>query len=161
MVRMKTKTARDFLLEKISDFEKSDPQQFWKLLNKLKAKKKDVPNTEMISWEDYSKELHNVPLVSQNDRDSEFEDSLEKQVEMSLQNKTHIHILDHTITMSELRQSVAKLKNNKSSGPDLVRNEMIKFASSEFLYCIRKLFNNILKNSFMVAWSYCTYFQKW
>ena len=52
--------------------------------------------------------------------------------------------IDHDfITVSDLEQAIAKLKNNKSSGNSFITGELLKTlsASPQFMACIHFMFN--------------------
>ena len=49
--------------------------------------------------------------------------------------------MDSVIKDKEIQCSITKLKNNKSSGLDGIRNEMINSGADILLPCLNKLFN--------------------
>ena len=55
--------------------------------------------------------------------------------------------LNHEISTTEIHNTIKQLKNNKSPGPDLVINEMIKAASDSIVPSLYYLFNKILSSS--------------
>ena len=57
--------------------------------------------------------------------------------------------LDYPITELEIRTAVKKLKNNRSSYSDKIRNEMIKASLNEMMPVYHKLFNNVLNGGSM------------
>ena len=57
---------------------------------------------------------------------------------------TRSHSLDYLITESEIRTAAGKLKNNKSSFSDKIKNEMIKSSLNELMPVYLKLFNTVL-----------------
>ena len=54
------------------------------------------------------------------------------------------HPLDYLITESEIRTAAGKLKDNKSSFSDKIKNEMIKSSLNELMPVYLKLFNTVL-----------------
>ena len=60
-----------------------------------------------------------------------------------------IHALDYLINETEIRIAVKKLKNNKSSFSDKIKNEMIKSAVNELMPDYLKLFNTVLRSGIM------------
>ena len=52
--------------------------------------------------------------------------------------------LDVRISLSEIRKGIRLLKNGKSSGPDLLLNEFIKYGNDDLLQYLHGLFNKIL-----------------
>ncbi|EDO31203.1 predicted protein, partial [Nematostella vectensis] len=62
--------------------------------------------------------------------------------------------LDFPFTPQEIEKVVKGLKNNKSSGPDNILNEVIKAISSALLPILVKLFNKILESGeFLTVWA--------
>ena len=59
------------------------------------------------------------------------------------------HALDYLINETEIRIAVKKLKNNKSSFSDKIKNEMIKSAVNELMPVYLKLFNTVLRSGIM------------
>ena len=55
-------------------------------------------------------------------------------------------LMDSVIKDKEIQSSISKLKNNKSSGLDSIRNEMIKSGANILLPCLNKLFNLIFSS---------------
>ena len=56
--------------------------------------------------------------------------------------------MDTVIKDKEIQNSIAKLKNNKSSGLDSIRNEMLKSGANILLPCLKKLFNLIFSSGY-------------
>ena len=54
--------------------------------------------------------------------------------------------MDTVLKDEEIQNSISKLKNNKSSGLDSIRNEVIKSGANIFLPCLNKLFNLIFSS---------------
>ena len=62
--------------------------------------------------------------------------------------------MDDIIKDEEIKNSISKLKNNKSSGLDSIRNEMIKSGANILLPCLNKLFNLIFSSGhYPSAWA--------
>ncbi len=55
--------------------------------------------------------------------------------------------LDNDFSIEEVRQCLKCAKNGKASGPDKIRNEMLKAGDSDFQNTLRHIFNAILKSS--------------
>ena len=62
---------------------------------------------------------------------------------------TQSHVLDYIITELEIRTAVNKLKNNKSSYSDRIKNEMIKSSLNELMPIYLQLFNAVLTSGTM------------
>ena len=62
--------------------------------------------------------------------------------------------MDTVIKDEEIQNSFSKLKYNKSSGLDSIRNEMIKSGANILLPCLNKLFNLIFSSGhYSSAWA--------
>ena len=98
----------------------------YKFLNSLKKEEFAIdPDT----WYDHFRNLNSVK--------SKFDERLE-QLNQVLENDKQtrtFHLMDTVIKDKEILNSIAKLKNNKSSGLDSIRNEMIKTSVNIFLPC--------------------------
>lgn len=57
--------------------------------------------------------------------------------------------LDFLFTQNEIKQSILKLKNGKSAGPDLILNEFIKTNHNTLLPTLTNFFNILLQNGKM------------
>ena len=142
LVKNKYQDMRVKLLKQISNSQDSNPQEFWKLVNKLKGAKKENSNPiPMDEWETYFKSLHQTSLVTNPN------EAFTKYVNDMLKFNTGIKsdLLDAPIDSGELLRSVKKLKKGKASGPDDIMNEMIKSGGKPLHECLLKLFNMILK----------------
>jgi hypothetical protein len=51
--------------------------------------------------------------------------------------------LDYKVTNQEIFKAINKLKNGKTSGLDLVLNEMLKAGQITLIGCLNKLFNSL------------------
>ena len=56
------------------------------------------------------------------------------------------NFLDNIFKDKEIQKSISKLHNNKAIGLDTIRNDMLKQGLTDFLLCLRKLFNFILSS---------------
>ena len=62
---------------------------------------------------------------------------------------TESHSLDYLVTEIEIRKATKKLKNNKSSFSDRIKNEMIKASLNELMPVYLQLFNAVLSSGTM------------
>ena len=112
----KAKILNDFV-----DLEKSNPKEFWNLIDKFKneggAPSEKSGNISPEHWSSYFKRLLNSNKVDCTLDDSEF-------LHFSSTN-----IPDHQIKMCEIQAAMKTLKNNTSSGLDRISNEMLKQSS--------------------------------
>lgn len=124
--------------------ESNDPKAYWNLVNSLRREQDNSNGPELSidtnTWYDHFKNLNSVK--------SKFDERLE-QLNHVLKNDNQTNtftFMDTLIKDREIQTSIAKLKNNKSSGLDSIRNEMIKSGSTILLPCLNKLFNLIFSS---------------
>ena len=86
-----------------------------------------TPPISEEKWMSHFRSLHsNEPL---NEQQEAIIDQLQKSKDIT----TRSHSLDYLITESEIRTAAGKLKNNKSSFSDKIKNEMIKSSLNELM----------------------------
>ena len=90
---------------------------------------------------------------------SKFNDRLEKKnsTKLGTNHMRTFKLLDASIKEKEILNSISRLKTNKASNLDGIKNEMIKSDASTFLPCLIKLFNLIFSSGFYPsswAWDY-------
>ena len=101
-------------------------------------KETSPPPISEESWLSHFQSLHsNEPL---NSHQEAIIDELTRLEDATTQS----HALDYLITEFEIRTAANKLKNNKSSYSDRIKNEMIKSSLNELLPIYLKLFNAVL-----------------
>ena len=54
--------------------------------------------------------------------------------------------MNNSIKEKEVQQAIKFLKNNKSTGPDKIKNELIKYGCGELTKCLSQTFNKIFEN---------------
>ena len=85
-----------------------------------------------------------VNLNSVEDKFKDRCDILDKKLETS--NEVTFNLLDSTIKDKEIQDNISKLHNNKATGLDTIKNEMLKHGITEFIPCLRKVFNLVLSS---------------
>ena len=107
-------------------------------------KEASIPPVTEENWMSHFQSLHsNEPL---NPHQEMITNQL-RNLEQELTSQTHA--LDYLINETEIRIAVKKLKNNKSSFSDKIKNEMIKSAVNELMPVYLKLFNTVLRSGIM------------
>ncbi|KAK7497058.1 hypothetical protein BaRGS_00011794 [Batillaria attramentaria] len=109
---------------------------FTTIIEKLRAKHGEELAIQVI-YEDQER----------NDFDALFNRLYESESEMSDGNdiqQTQDDILDSTITESEVREAIKKLRSNKAAGPDGIVNELLKTIVNQIAPFLTILFNNLL-----------------
>ncbi len=128
---------KDNILESLSNNKSSSNINFWEKFKKLDIQKEpDVNCIDPKSWFEYYKDLNKCKIVTSNE-----EKNFLNNKENSLANED---VLDHEITISEIKHCISKLKSKKSGGTDLVNYEMIKLVKNILVGYLQKLFNVIL-----------------
>ena len=67
-----------------------------------------------------------------------------EEIEPEFSFKNADNLFNHNFTPSEVSKLLRNLKNNKSSGPDQILNEFLKYSPPNFIDMLTKLFNVIL-----------------
>ena len=81
---------------------------------------------------------------------SKYDERLEQlnQVLKNDKQKRTFNLMDTVIKDKEIQNSISKLKNNKSSALDSIRNEMLKSGANILLPCLKKLCNLIFSSGY-------------
>ena len=130
------------MISQLDELETKDPKTYWKLVNSLKDESDSESPEKSIdsnTWHDYFVNLNSVE-----DKFKDRCDILDKKLETS--NEVTFNLLDSTIKEKEIQDNISKLHNNKATGLDTIKNEMLKHGITEFIPCLRKLFNLVLSS---------------
>ena len=153
LVKYKKRKYREGLTNMLSSAMENDPQTAWKIINELKNNSLPADKAEKINrnqWFTHFRDLlHSNTNQIDNDRQNTIKDEL-FQYENSFQSGT----LDYEITEKDIIDACKKLKNNKASAYDMVKNEMIKSALPFKKHTVVKVFNKLLQEGqFPVSWT--------
>ena len=142
-VKRKYRETKNRLMNKIIQAEVDNPKEFWKLLSKLKNNR-DLGSSpiSLNDWSEYFCSLHNNSLAK--NCDEKFIDAVHNRLNILLKIDKKGDPFGQNISIDEFRETVKKLKSNKSCGPDGISNEMIKSGMIQLSNCILKLFDMIL-----------------
>ena len=132
--RVKTK-ERSIIVQELRKTKCSDPKTYWRILNGKKTKP-EIPITLNKFYDHFKQLATDDTLVNNN---NEYENT---ETDFS-------YILNDPITEEEVLKNIKKLKNNKSSGTDMIINEYIKITESILLPLYIKFFNKILDSGVM------------
>ena len=121
------------LINKISNYQERDPQNYWKMVDELrKLEQRNINDAEKIDPDVWLHHYKNLLWVNNiNVRDDELKESLNK-----IESEEFFSELDYEITNKEIESAVKTLKNNKATGLDGNSNEIIKnifLPSSQFI----------------------------
>lgn len=152
LLKFKKKNYTKNVFSKLDELESNDPKAYWNLVNSLKHENENHNGPEMNiqsdTWQDYFQNLNSVQ--------SKFDERLTNLNKILVEDKQikSFTLLDATIKDKEIKNSINKLKNNKASGLDTIRNEMLKSGASKFLPCLTKIFNLIFSSGcYPTSWA--------
>ena len=138
------------IFKKMNELHEKDPNNYWKLFNKLKEDSLRNDHVRPSMWQSHYIELLGTKTSEDNSHDQRIKSELDK-----MEKERFFNELDFTITQNEVLKSIEKLKNKKSPGIDGILNEMIKCGSETLAPIFTKLFNKILCNGiFPTNWSH-------
>lgn len=130
------------LVDKLKNIPQDNPKEFWNVINTLKHNESEIcdPPVDAKSWLAHFKELNQVG----NEKSSQ--DLYFKNILKVTPTPGSIDILDEPLSIKEISRASCKLKNNKTSGPDGILNEMLKYGQFALLPSLKKLFNLVLES---------------
>ena len=133
--KAKQKQYFDALNTKIRQLKKNNSREYWLLLqNSIESKR----TASKITLQTFLEHFRQLNQANQEPRDPPPPDGLDE-------NETEI--LNLEFTLEEIQTIISHLKNNKTPGLDLLRNEFLKNAPKELVNFICRLFNFILNTS--------------
>ncbi len=148
----KKRLKREFTLSIINTLDSlpnGQTQEFWNNLSKLREPKQNEDPPNITEFCDYfstltkdKQPLHDCHqhIIKENERFSTME--------------FFNPITDSPISTKEICTALNKLKTKKSSGPDLIPNEVLKASAPVMLNPLTALFNSIMKNgTYPTAWN--------
>lgn len=135
-------------MDELDNLHENNPNKYWNLLKDLSkdTNKSTSPDIPCNTWFDYFKELNKSKI---NTTDNNFINRFKQ-----LEKEKIFSELDFQINDKEVITAIYTLKNKKSSGFDMILNEMLKCSQSFLLTSFKKLFNHILlTGSFPSMWA--------
>ena len=118
-------TSKSNRILKLAELEVAEPRKFWAAVKKItKTSHTEKTNISPSSWTDYFRDLLNIKYNANPSND--YADYVENCLH-TIEKYASEGSLDHQITMGELSIHLQKDKNGKSTGPDLINNEMLKY----------------------------------
>ena len=120
--------------------ENSDKKHFWQCLKSMDdtQKDKDIPLISEERWLNYFRSLHSEKPLNPTQQ------SIINDLTYLESRKDQMASLDYFITDNEIVTAAKRMKNNKSSFSDKIKNEMIKASLQDMMPVYLKLFNSIL-----------------
>ena len=150
-VKQKLALEKESIAKTLSS--QSDPNEFWKTIEKLQqcthGKKTENNVISADNWLNHFKNLMQSPQNFQEDKDNHIKDYINDKA-----NWQEYNALSFKIKNEEISKAISNLKNGKACGIDLVSNEMLKASSSLLIPALNKLFNMVLASGqYSSAWS--------
>ena len=152
LIKYKRRKYRDNLTDILSKTMETDPQAAWKVIHELKNESLPSDKAERINrtqWYTHFKDLlksNNIKI--ENERLNQIKNEL-----MDFEDANQSGNLDYDITVNEIMEACKKLKNNKSSAYDMIKNEMLRSALPSIKKTVAKIFNILLKSGqFPESW---------
>ena len=136
----------------IRQIKKSNSEDLYAIKNQNGEKifnEKDIKQyTELYYKELYSKRTSSTYHKS-------WTEFIEKEIEKLHENRKHEKDkMNDPINEKEVQQAIKSLKNNKSTGPDKVKNEFIKYGGRELTKALSQTFNKIFENETIpISWN--------
>ena len=153
-VKLKKRNYKHKLTNLLNEAMDKDPQTAWKLIDELKKNAVPTDKSESINrnewYNHFNNLLHNNESPIDNQRQQQVLSELHGYEVFNTVNGT----LDYDISEKEVLDASKKLKNNKSSADDMLKNEMIKSALPILNKQIVEIFNIIFKaGKFPHSWT--------
>ena len=136
----------------IRQIKKSNSEDLYAIKNQNGEKifnEKDIKQyTELYYKELYSKRTSSTYHKS-------WTEFIEKEIEKLHENRKHEKDkMNDPINEKEVQQAIKSLKNNKTTGPDKVKNEFIKYGGRELTKALSQTFNKIFENETIpISWN--------
>ena len=147
-VKHKKRQFKQSLYDKLEKISTENPKEYWELFDKLKSCPKNsnqVNNDCPIKDEEWI--AHYLKLLGpqqyNSDRMKEVRDET-----FGIEKEPYFSELDYSISITEIMDASRSLKNNKASGLDCIRNEMVKCSLPFMASLFRNIFNANLCNQY-------------
>ena len=142
--KLLSRKQTEYYNSKITELEKSaensDKKHFWQCLKSMDdtQKEKDIPLISEERWLNYFRSLHSEKPLNPTQQ------SIINDLTYLESRKDQMASLDYFITENEIVTAAKRMKNNKSSFSDKIKNEMIKASLQDMMLVYLKLLNSIL-----------------
>lgn len=144
LVKYKRRKYNVNLTNMLSNVMDNEPQTAWKIVNELKNDSLPADKAEKINRSQWYMHFRDLLRDSANKIDSDRQKDIREQLTNYEKSHQEGH-LDYEITEKEVIDACHKLKNNKASAYDIIKNEMLKSAVPLMKQTIVKVFNKLLK----------------
>jgi exonuclease III len=152
LTKYKKNTFRNQLIQDLNEVAANDPRKAWSIVKELQSATNPDDKSQHIQpdeWFRHFSSLHTGDVELPNNRMRDVAEQLK-----ILEQEKSFCELDFSISEKELINAMQKLKNNKASGIDGIRNEMLKYGLPHISAPLLKLFNIVLRTgSYPKAWT--------
>ena len=128
---------KENIFKKIEQFESENPKEYWKIIKELRGPPENDNICNSADFENFYKSLFSKYSHEGNSHYKKINKLVEDLI------KSGDDRLEPDFTLKEFNEALAKLRNNKTAGPDRIPAEMIKNSPEDVLTLILKLINKI------------------
>jgi len=152
MAKKKKYQYKKEFFDKLLNWKETDPKKYWEVLNSFK--KNNNPNNKVEIQHNFNQLIDHFKSQGKSDKyNVNFKNKIENYITQYKDFLAENQTTDKPFTVSEIKQCIKALKSNKSPGPDLICNEILKNSSVVTCKAIVKLFNLILdSDKYPYAW---------
>ena len=128
------------IINKMENLQTENPKVYWKLVEELSDK---YNMGSKIEIEKLFSHYKNINTIMQTDVNAHLQDDINK-----LEQIKSFSPLDYIISEKEIKNAIKVMKNGKSVGHDMIKNEMIKHGQDSLIRPLLKLFNLVLNSGY-------------
>jgi hypothetical protein len=122
-----------------------NPKEYRNILKSFKKKSNKQENIHEILKDESVIIEHFQKQGNRSHFNSNFKKEIENQLKTMEEDMMYKAESDSTITYKEIKKAIFDLKKGKSTGPDRILNEVIKYTNPVMINSYMKIFNVILK----------------
>lgn len=153
LIKYKRRKYKENLTDILSKTMETDPQAAWKVIHELKNESLPPDKAEKINKTQWYSHFRDLLKSNECQIDNERQQQIKNEV-LNLEKSEQLGNLDYDINEKELLNACKKLKNNKASAYDMIKNEMLKTALPSISNTVVKIFNVLLKTGqFPDSWT--------
>ena len=126
----------------------SNSRKFWNVIKSFKRRKENIEALKTENGRTTNRdEIKREVELYLNKLGTQQEDQPDEQQDTEISNEDTIEIMTTTIKSEEIKDMIKNTKNNKATGLDTIKSEMIKEAPDNFIERLRECFNKIRKET--------------
>ena len=146
MVKRKKYLFKKEIFDKLLNWQEKDPKKYWELVNSLKYDNNRNKNNIELSLDFDTFKKHFQTQGNPSKVNEEFSLKIENDLSDYINILNENEVTDKPFSIKEIKECIKNLGMGKSTGPDLIPNEVIKYSSIITINLITKLFNLILES---------------